>query len=398
MEFDELDPIHPQPGSSLRPESFVGRARTTRIATNRLTTGTNLLLADPRRMGKSQWLHHFAGASQASMRIVVIDYEGAETSGDFLSRTVEALVGALPHHRRAWETVAAFMNNVEVTGKAGPVSIKKAFKGVDPATLFERTIGALANEVRSASEAGETRLVIAMDEVPIAILTIIKSEGPAAGERLLLALRRAREAHPEIGWIMCGSIGFHHVLRRIGTTEGVLNNLDNLPLGPLEDHEAEELAARLLKGAMERPTTEAVDALAEVCGRIPYLMHKLSSLLADAGGRGDLVARIEASFEAFVHDRDESRAVTHLVTRLDTFYEGADLDSAHAILDVLARAPRPHPRLDLIARLPHPDGDAAGHRVIDALCDDHYLEATGAGLGWRYDVLRRIWVARRGLV
>jgi hypothetical protein len=35
--------------------------------------------------------------------------------------------------------------------------------------------------------------------------------------------------------------------------------------------------------------------------------------------------------------------------------------------------------------------------VTDKLIKDHYLEKNGGQLRWRHDVLRRIWVNRRGL-
>lgn len=48
-----LDPIVPQPGNDRNPAHFVGRAETTTRARRRLGAGANLLLTDPRRMGKT---------------------------------------------------------------------------------------------------------------------------------------------------------------------------------------------------------------------------------------------------------------------------------------------------------------------------------------------------------
>ena len=55
-----LEPIEPQPGSDRDPANFVGRAAITSQARKRLQVGANLLLTDPRRMGKTFWMHTFA--------------------------------------------------------------------------------------------------------------------------------------------------------------------------------------------------------------------------------------------------------------------------------------------------------------------------------------------------
>ena len=60
----------------------------------------------------------------------------------------------------------------------------------------------------------------------------------------------------------------------------MLNDLVNLPLGPLEPAEATELAQRLFLGIERVPDDAAVDALVEQSGRIPFLIHALAHGLA----------------------------------------------------------------------------------------------------------------------
>ena len=60
----ELQPITPQPNDR-DPNNFVGRVAITERARNHLKNGTNLLLSDPRRMGKTFWLRTFAAQEKA---------------------------------------------------------------------------------------------------------------------------------------------------------------------------------------------------------------------------------------------------------------------------------------------------------------------------------------------
>lgn len=70
-----MEPISPQPGSAQDPRHFVGRVRTSSTADRKLRSGANLLLNDPRRMGKSYWLKAYTSRT-SDFVAVIIDYEG----------------------------------------------------------------------------------------------------------------------------------------------------------------------------------------------------------------------------------------------------------------------------------------------------------------------------------
>lgn len=382
-----MEPIPPQPGSPGDPRHFVGRARTTRIAEARLSVGTNLALTDPRRMGKSSWLEHFCATTQ-NFDTVYVDYQGVRTCEEFLVRTATHLGRARSVPSKAKSALASFFDNLGLQEvSAGPVKVKVGVHSMSPTAL-------LSNTVLAVDEHAIARpVLVCMDEVPWAIRNIAQREGPQAASELLQTLRALRHEARQIRWIVCGSIGFHHVLRQCGATVGDINDLDSLPLGPLDPQEALELAERLLLGARLRATEAAVSALAERCGGIPFLLHKVASMLGDQARDGRVDApEVEKAFLEFVDDRDESRAVTHLLERLDPNY-GADAELARTILDTLAVSDTPVPYEDF-------ERDGAQDRtreVVDFLLDDHYLLERGRVLCWRYDVLRFVWARRRRL-
>ena len=194
-----------------------------------------------------------------------------------------------------------------------------------------------------------------------------------------------RRQGSKLRWIVSGSVGFHHILRKCDATEGAINDLVNLPLGPLPTPEATELAERLLLGIERAPQPGTIAALVAETDGIPFLIHALAHGLADAGSgpvsRDDVVR----AFENYVEARDESRAVTHLLTRLDPLY-GDTTPTAEDILDAVALGGEVESSAFAYAR-----------PVLLNLIDDHYLVERGRRLSWRYDALRRIWVHRRGL-
>jgi hypothetical protein len=375
-----LDPLHPQPGSSIDPRNAVGRSATTERARRELLADNNLALNDPRRMGKTVWLDLFCAAPGPGLTAVKIDYEGVGTTDEFLLRTVEGLSGFASLPQRARKKLRALFEGLEVTGTTpvAPVGVKVGVSSRTAIDLLGETIRSV-----DANMDGETLLVIAMDEVPIAIGNIAGNEGPEAANRLLQTLRSLRRQDSRLRWIVCGSIGFHHILRRCNATEGVLNDLVNLPLGPLEEHEAAELAERLFLGIRREPQPGAVGAVLTESGQIPFLVHALAHRLGEAGtGAVDATAVADAFFD-FMDDRDESKAVTHLLSRLDEHY-GDRTAEAEKLLDHVAQH-QPVPVAEL-------DGG-----ILDDLIDDHYLVESRREVRWRYDVLRRIWMHRRRL-
>ncbi len=382
-----MEPLHPQPGSPIDARNAVGRGAVITNARTLLDHGNDLVLTDPRRMGKTVLLDLLR--MTWGDEVVKIDYEGTTTSREFLLRTVTALSAHQSVPRRAVKTLASWFDGIEASAMG--VTLKKETAGRPVTVLLHDAIRAVDAHLDGR------RLVVAMDEVPLAILNVAKHEDPHEAHAVLQVLRKLRREGRGIRWIVCGSVGFHHVLRRCGATEGAINDLVPLPLGPLDDPEAERLAHRLLLGVRREPEERdregVLTAMVERSGGIPFLLHQLGHLLGGLGRGPATTADVAAAFDAFVDDRDSSRAITHLLTRLDDYYEERAPEAA-SILDHVARR-GPTPARSILAT---PASDrATTMSILDDLVDDHYLRESADQLSWRYDVLRRIWIRKQRL-
>lgn len=377
-----MKPIPPQPGSAQNDLThFVGRATTSRLASRKLGNGVNLLLNDPRRLGKTYWLRHFV-ASTDDYLAVFIDYEGVSTREEFMLRTVEALRKTAGLGKNFGRLLTALFENVEVG--AGPLKVRIAVQQQGAARLLESTL-------KAAAESASRPVLICMDEVPVSILAIARNEGPEAARELLQTLRALRQSEGRIRWIIAGSVGFHHVLVECGTTEGDINDLVNLPLGPLPEGEATELAERLLLGIERTSSDGAVGRMVELTGGIPILLHQIAATL-DGGSGLVTTTEVDTAFEDFIDDEDEFRGFVHLVTRLDAYY-GTDVALAQAILD--STLSRTNDLMEVGALgLDQPDNPRL-ETVLTKLAGDHYLERRGTRVRWRYPVLQYIWARRR---
>lgn len=368
-------PLRPQPGSQIDPRNAVGRSKTTARARRELAEGNNLLLNDPRRMGKTVWLDMFCLEPGDGLTAVKIDYEGVQSGEEFLLRTVDGLYEHRSVPSKAREKFGALFERLETVG---PITVKAGVRARSRTDLLAETIRGVDDHVSDG-----TLLVIAMDEVPIAIANVAQNESADAAGQLLQTLRQLRRRESKLRWIVCGSIGFHHVLRHCNTTEGAVNDLISLPLGPLETEEASELARRLLLGIERSGDDDVIDALVQHAGAIPFLLHALAHRLDDTGNGPISVEHVGDAFLDFLDERDESKAVTHLLTRLEPHYKERTKAAEALLDDVAMHGPISSPTDDI--------------ELLDHLIDDHYLVEKRGTVSWRYDVLRRIWMHRRRL-
>ena len=378
-----LRPITPQPGTDRDPDNFVGRVEMTTRARERLLAGSNLLLTDPRRMGKTFWMRTFA-AQEQSFHSYFIDYEGTKTVDEFLIKTAEALIRDRSLPLRARKQLETIFDNGEISLSKGPLAIKGYFQQTPPHHLLTRVLSALENED------SKTIPIVMMDEVPMAINNIAVHEGTGSAEQLLQTLRALRQETSRIRWIVTGSIGFHHVLRKINTTQGVLNDLNPVPLGPLADKEAEELASRLLLG-IEQPLIDTViNELVKVTGGIPFLLHNVVKMLGEGPRNVTRPCDVHDYFEDFIDDPDQFYGLEHFLTRMPSNYDGR----ARIADDILRKAlseTNVWVSIDSLA----PNEETAA--TLDDLVKDHYLERRGLSVRWRYPVLQYIWARKKGV-
>lgn len=379
----KLRPITPQPGNDRDPANFVGRAEMTERARDHLRAGANLLLTDPRRMGKTFWMRTFAAREQ-SFHCYFIDYEGTNTVDDFLIKTAEALVTDRSLPAKARKQLKTIFDNCEITLSKGPLAIKSYFRQTSPHDLLNRVLASLEKDD------SKTIPVVMMDEVPMAIANIADREGPSSAEEVLQTLRALRQGTSRIRWIITGSVGFHHVLRRINTTQGVLNDLESLPLGPLPHNEAEELASRLLLGVEQPPIESVVDELVKVNGGIPFLLR---SVVKTLGERHESVIKprdVRECFEGFIDDPDEFNWFEHCLTRIPPNY-GTHARIADKILRRTLSEANSWVPIDSLA------SDEEAFATLDDLIKDHYLERQGLSVRWRYPALQYIWARKKGV-
>ena len=378
QDIKHVAPIQPQPGNADDPVDFVGRRDVDEYALQRLRSGSNLLLTDPRRMGKIYWMKHLCAITD-EYRPVYIDYEGVTSSEGFLIKTASSLNStALPNK---------VMNLLTgIFGKIDKIDFK--LLTIQPGVKSRSALELLTMIIDQLNAPDDNGLpwLICMDEVPLAILNISRYESPEVAGALLQTLRSLRTNSSNIRWIVGGSIGFHHVLLHAKSTEGELNDLLDLPLGPLDPIDASELSCCLVASFTNEAEPGTIDAMVECSDGIAHYLHAIAEMLANRKTTLPITpAMVRQAFQDYIEDPDRSRSSRHYEERIDEYF-GEDSELAKAILDYVASGQT------TIAKLR--EAVTAGNRFSDVLYllqRDHYLRREGEQIRWRYEPLRLSW-------
>lgn len=403
---EDMDrPIVPNTGGELEAADIVGRDELVADLLTCLADKGSVRIEDPRRMGKTSVLRLLASHATDNRPIIYVTVQGYHTTDDIVMEIARKLHGQRSAPSRLANLLQGiFAKTTEVS--AGPLTWSAALESATATVKLERTLAALSGRL------GDGHLVIAVDELPWAISNVVRNPienggGQAEAGTFLQALQRFRVNYPDIRWVISGSIGFHHVLRMAGETNAVLSGLRSVSCGPLSSDSSAHLARRLMHGAGVSPSDESTVQIGEASGGIPFIAHHLVELLA---GRSDShaadAAMIAEVFDDFVFDMQRSGELTHLLQRLDTYMTDDQAAVAHVCLDACAVRDAAGTMIDF-GELQGLDGLAAVRpddlrTVLDWLINDHYLVEHRLASGghvyrWRYDVLRKVWMARRRL-
>lgn len=392
-------------GKPVRGNDFYDRESEQKRIWADIKNRNNLLILAPRRVGKSSLLYRLQrDATQRGLIGVYVSMADASDEIDFIQRLLKAVsehseAKTLADHFRKGP-LQKFMDRVKSVSAAG-------FE-FDFRDLAHADWKALATEVATGLLALPSQWLIMIDELPIFLATMLKSDPDADRIRTFMNwFRDLRQGTPEsdsITWVLAGSIGLDKFARRWRIVDTV-NDLKVFSLGEF----SAEVADRFLDdlGRANDLPLEA-DVREHICRRvgwcIPHSLHILFSSLRDRcldNDRKPSVAEVDAAFEDAIgpafrvyFDHWSLRLTDELGAPHDRF--------ARLLLNQIAAASEPITQTQLESLLmPHvSDVDARAETLtwlIDVLEGDGYLVRSGAGFVFRSPLLKEYWKRRFGV-
>jgi hypothetical protein len=393
-------------GSPPRGEDYFGREDLVERLWTRLKND-NVLLAAPRRFGKTGLMYRLLDDPRPPFRPIYIDVEDITSAADFM---VE-LLAALLRDRHFGRILRELRTGAKDLGR---------FLGNLPASI---DVGGLKIELREQTAVAENWLsygervmnLLAQDGPPLLLLidefaimaSSIESRSREEVAQFLRWFRAARiDPETQTRFVIGSSINLISTLDSMGLVDTV-NDLWVENLKPFPRPTAERFVESIFRSQEEPLSPEVRDVILDQVGTpIPYLLAVLLTAIFDRQRINDgpvTVEMVHAAFEDDLLGGATAAVFHHYRSRLDEYYTDAETRAAKSILGALSRAGGPMQRSTLYQLFlktnnlePSDERSEEFLQLMTKLENDFYVRIGEDGFDFYSRVLKLWWKARYG--
>jgi hypothetical protein len=287
-------------------------------------------------------------------------------------------------------------------------------KGLDWKDTLEKVIDGICKN------RPERLILLMFDELPYMLqkIDVVSASAGRPHEALTLldTFRALRQRTRNLRMIYAGSVGLHHVLRDLKQAKLASEPVNNMPpveIPPLEDHDALQLAIRLLDAERIQfagDSTDIVQCLITQTSNVPFYMERIASQLGLLGRPITVVDVEEVVLKQLTTDHDPWE-MEHFRSRLETYYQRSVHDAnnmpisedaiARTILDHFAIVDEPQ-TIDEVWSMIRGQFALTDRNLIvqmlKSLGQDHYLISdTEKRYSFRFPLVKRWWKIAQGL-
>ena len=267
--------IQNKTGASVERENFYGRKERVNKAWQKLTEGNSLILAAPRRVGKTSFSKKMMEIAEGhKWKTIYLDVEGFHDELEFSQRLAEKLQGLRNMRVKGYKSITDFLSKIH---------IKAAMNGseVEINTIKETTnyIKEIDKQLKALEN---SHLIIVVDELAIFLNSLLgeNTDSPQVSrvERFMNWLRKLRmEYTKNLVWIFCSSIGIENFLS-VYEISNTINDLTSFKLDALPREEAIGLLSALAESyKIDLPDEVKEYILTKIDWAIPYYIQLVFS-------------------------------------------------------------------------------------------------------------------------
>ena len=325
-------------GQTPRGKNFFQREKLMKLLYRRLSTGSNIYMAAPRRVGKTAILRYLEDNPRDDYHAVYIVTESVDDTQTFFKTVLDELfkseaIGKLKKlSNKSSEVLNSMLGRLKSLGGFGVNVELEAAK-----TDFYAEYKTL---VKKLDDTSGLKLIIMLDEFPQTVENILRKHGESEAIRFLQLNREIRqEASANIAFMLTGSIGLPTLTEKLSATK-TINDLNVFEVPPFERDEAREMTTLLLKSEKIPYEPQAIEYLLDKLSWLsPYFLQLLVQEFADEYDIKGRTVTIAAVDEAFVHitDRRNDANFAHYYERLRKTFLANELAFALAFLNALSQ-------------------------------------------------------------
>ena len=332
-------------GPPTRGDDFYDREEFLELLWDRLEAG-NILLAAPRRFGKTSVMYRLIDCPETGWKPVHVDAESIREPVNFIIAILDSLFAdrqirnfLISSWKNAARWVRGLIEGIEIT-TPWDVSTKIRFKEKIQSNWQEHG-EELLKSLRAFDKT--KRLLIIIDELPVMLELFSENQISKADVRTFLYWFRKLRTDPGLGLTNCrfligGSIGIEHYLSRLGASSS-FNDFERMTLTELNPQRGAVLLERLLKSRKIRLSKKTQREMLQLVGAaVPYFIQVFVTEIAnELANRPGTIGpkRLEDVYQQRILGASCKSYFEHYYERLRHYEKGQE-QAAKALLKELA--------------------------------------------------------------
>ncbi|WP_300703929.1 ATP-binding protein [Bacteroides sp.] len=277
--------IENKTGASVEKGNFFGREKELKIAWRKICDGNSLILAAPRRVGKTSFAKKLQEmAEQEEWDTLFLDLEGVHSEKEFVATFIDKLNAKKGIVARGGQQIIDIIKQVQTTISAGGVDIGLGWK--------DQRADVFRNLAHLIEEMGKRQILIVLDELAIFLDYLIgKDKENIENVQFFLNWLRSFRQNRECAhlWIFCSSVSIENFLS-IHKLSHTVNDIEPFKLGALSDQEAIELLTALSDSYQISMPDECKKYILQKIGwALPFYIQIIFSEIRDLSCYNDLI-------------------------------------------------------------------------------------------------------------
>ncbi len=317
-------------GNPVSGKDFYKRDLLIEQAWDLIESGSHILIAAPRRVGKTSLMYYLRDNPKEHFTFLYLDTESINNENEFFRRIVNKVLKT--DFIKGSQKVLSFLETHKPTIK------KVGIDGVEFGVSEEHDYLDMLTRILKATACEEKKLIVMLDEFPETLENIIEDEGENAGRHFLQSNRELRhdsELCDNVQFIYTGSIGLENVVSKLNAIQ-TINDLSRLKIPPLQPAEANELIQLLLENLSFKLSKGLIDyILQKIEWLIPFyiqlVLQELKFLFRKEKLKTINKKIIDHAFDKMLEQRNHFE---HWHTRLRTALKGNDYNFVKEVLNI----------------------------------------------------------------
>lgn len=293
---------------------------------DKIQKGSHVLLAAPRRVGKSSVMQAMQKNSPNDTQCVFKNIQGVQSEAAFYQQFFELILQCLSRFEKGkhWFTsLVQHLNIEEITPAGVKFGEKKPVNYAEEINLILSKIGQQ-----------EVKIVLLLDELPEVLSNLYKKGRREEASNILDQLRQWRQS-PEIrhhfSLVLAGSVGIHHIVKALDGRTADINDFTIVPFEALTRIEASNYIGWATKDAtVQFDAAQLTHLLTKINYFIPYFINLMLDEINKAARKTGQLApdnqAIDSAFDTIVKSNDHFKEWKNRLFEYFSFEESGFLN------------------------------------------------------------------------